>query len=88
MFNTSRSSNAALATVRLLSERLPLFIYSSSSILPACVESEVVPNAFVFHACTPVLGLFDPGDAGFLGVLTCSCGIPMGCSDASRTGLP
>jgi hypothetical protein len=43
-------------------ELLPLLIYSSSSLIPACVESEVVPLALMFHACTPLLADF--GDLG------------------------
>jgi hypothetical protein len=60
-----RSSNAILTTRSLLLELLPLLIYSNSSLLPACVESEVVPLALMFHACPPLLADF--GDADFLG---------------------
>eukprot|EP01049_Picozoa_sp_SAG25_P013306 SAG25_NODE_2025_length_2014_cov_1.644386_1_plen_89_part_00 len=80
-----KSSNATLATTCLLLELLPLLIYSSSSLIPACVESEVVPLALMFHACTPLLADF--GDADFLGKVTGSCrGIAVG-SDAGSTDL-
>jgi hypothetical protein len=58
------------ATARSHAEasRLPLRIYSCTSILPSGVDSQVLRYSLVLHAGTPLTGHFVEANASFLAV--------------------